>query len=255
MKVIILAGGVGSRLAEETLVKPKPMIEIGDRPILWHIMQHYSAYGFNEFYVALGYKGDVIKKYFLDFYAMASDLTIDMYDGKVSQHDGARPAWKVHLINTGLDTHTGGRVKRLLPLIGQETFMLTYGDGVSTVDIHDLLDFHRRHGKLVTLTAVRPLARFGQLDICDGKVAGFQEKPQTIEGWINGGFMVMEPEVCNYIGGDETDLAREPMEQLAAEGQLMAYQHEGFWQCMDTLRDKELLEKLWQSGNPPWKTW
>ncbi len=255
MKVVILAGGIGTRLAEETTIKPKPMVEIGGRPILWHIMQHYASYGFNEFCVALGYKGDHIKKYFLDLYAMACDLTIDTRDGRVAQHDGQRPNWRVHLIDTGLDSHTGGRVRRLRPQVGDETFMLTYGDGVSNIDLCKLLEFHRSHGKLVTLTAVRPLARFGQLDISDGKVAEFEEKSQTKEGWINGGFMVMEPGVFDYIDGDHIDLAREPMERLAADGQLMAYQHEDFWQCMDTLRDKELLERLWQNGNAPWKTW
>ena len=255
MKVVILAGGVGTRLAEETSVKPKPMVEIGSRPILWHILQHYAAHGFDEFVVALGYKGDVIKKYFLDLYAMSCDLTIDTRNGSVVQHDGERPSWKVHLIDTGLETHTGGRVRRLQPLLGNEPFMLTYGDGVSTIDVRKLLDCPRAHGKLVTLTAVRPLARFGQLDITDGEVAEFEEKSQTKEGWINGGFMVMEPGVFDYIDADHIDLAREPMERLAADGQLMAYQHEDFWQCMDTLRDKELLERLWQNGNPPWKTW
>jgi glucose-1-phosphate cytidylyltransferase len=255
MKVVILAGGVGTRLAEETTIKPKPMVEIGGKPILWHILQHYSSYGFDEFCIALGYKGDIIKKYFLDFFAMASDLTVDTRTGQVVQHDGARPNWKVHLIDTGLDTHTGGRVKRLQPILGNDTFMLTYGDGVSDVNLRDLLAFHRAHGKLVTLTAVHPAARFGQLDIRGGKVAEFEEKPQTKEGWINGGFMVMEPGVFDYIHGDDIDLAREPMVKLADDGQLMAYCHESFWQCMDTLRDKELLERLWQTGNPPWKSW
>lgn len=255
MKVVILAGGVGSRLAEETVIKPKPMVEIGSRPILWHIMKHYSAFGFNEFCIALGYKGDVIKKYFLDFYSLSSDLTIDTRNGQITQHGGSRPDWKIHLVDTGLDTYTGGRVKRMRHLIGDEPFMLTYGDGVSNIDLNKLLAFHRNHGKLVTLTAVRPVARFGQLDIRGGKITEFEEKSQTKEGWINGGFMVMEPGVFDYIEGDSTDLAREPMEKLAADGQLMAYQHDSFWQCMDTLRDKELLERLWQSGNPPWQCW
>jgi glucose-1-phosphate cytidylyltransferase len=256
MKVVILAGGVGTRLAEETVVKPKPMVEIGNRPILWHIMMHYAHHGFNEFIIALGYKGEMIKKWLVDYFPLNNNLTVSTKTGEVSVHEnGYRPDWKVHLIDTGLDTETGGRIKRLKPYIGNETFMLTYGDGVSDVDLCKLLEFHRSHGKLVTLTAVHPVARFGQLEIHDGVIAEFAEKPQTREGWINGGFMVAEPGIFDYIPGDKTDLAREPLEHLSRDGQLMAYQHTSFWQCMDTIRDKELLERLWQSSKPPWKTW
>jgi glucose-1-phosphate cytidylyltransferase len=255
MKVVILAGGTGTRLSEETVLKPKPMVEIGNRPILWHIMRHYSHHGFNEFLIALGYKGDVIKKYFLDFYSMSNDLTIDTKTGDVRQHDGIRPDWKIHLIDTGAETMTGGRVKRLKSYIGDETFMLTYGDGVSNVDLTALLAYHRNHGKLVTLTAVHPTARFGQLEIHAGKIITFEEKPLTKEGWINGGFMVCESGIFDYIDNDETYLEREPLVRLSSDGQLMAYQHSDFWQCMDTVRDKDLLEKLWATDRPPWKTW
>jgi glucose-1-phosphate cytidylyltransferase len=255
MKVVILAGGVGSRLAEETVVKPKPMLEIGGRPILWHIMQHYSHHGFNEFVIALGYKGDVIKRYFLDYYILNCDLTVDTRTGNMVPQNGKQPDWRVHLVDTGLETQTGGRIKRMQSVLGNETFMLTYGDGVSNVDLQGLLAFHHSHGRHVTLTAVHPTARFGQLDLHNGKVSTFEEKPQTKEGWINGGFMVMEPAIFDYIAGDHVDLAREPMMRLADDGQLMAYQHDDFWQCMDTIRNKELLERLWQSGKAPWKCW
>jgi len=255
MKVAILAGGVGSRLAEETQVKPKPMIEIGGRPILWHIMMHYSCYGFNEFVIALGYKGEYIKKYMVDYCSLESDLTVRMKSGTVHRHDSTTPDWVVDLVDTGIDTQTGGRIKRLKPYIGNETFMCTWGDGVSTVDLHKLLNFHRSHGRLATVTAVRPPARFGHMVFRGDLVAQFTEKPQTAEGWINGAFFVLEPGIFDYVDGDATQWEREPMERLARDGQLVAYKHEGFWQCMDTLRDKRRLQELWDSGNPPWKLW
>jgi glucose-1-phosphate cytidylyltransferase len=255
VKVAILAGGVGSRLAEETVIKPKPMVEIGGRPILYHIMMHYSHYGFKDFVVALGYKGEVIKKYMVDYCPLNSDLTVCLKTGCVTIHDGNKPDWNVDLIDTGQDTLTGGRIKRLAPHLGNQTFMLTWGDGVSDVNLHELLEFHRSHGKLATLTAVRPTARFGHLELQGDKVAEFSEKPQTKEGWINGAFFVLEPGVFDYIEGDQTQWEREPMEALARDGQLMAYKHSSFWQCMDTLRDKKLLESLWNSGKAPWKTW
>jgi glucose-1-phosphate cytidylyltransferase len=255
VKVAILAGGVGSRLAEETVIKPKPMVEIGGSPILYHIMMHYSHYGFKDFVVALGYKGEVIKKYMVDYCPLNSDLTVCLKTGCVTIHDGNKPDWNVDLIDTGQDTLTGGRIKRLAPHLGNQTFMLTWGDGVSDVNLHELLEFHRSHGKLATLTAVRPTARFGHLELQGDKVAEFSEKPQTKEGWINGAFFVLEPGVFDYIEGDQTQWEREPMEALARDGQLMAYKHSSFWQCMDTLRDKKLLESLWNSGKAPWKTW
>jgi glucose-1-phosphate cytidylyltransferase len=255
MKVAILAGGVGSRLSEETTVKPKPMVEIGGRPILWHILMHYSQYGFNDFVLALGYKGEVIKKYFVDYCSLESNLTVKLSSGKVTPHENKNPDWSVELIDTGIATLTGGRIKRLAPFIGNNTFMLTWGDGVSNVDLHKLLKFHRSHGKVATVTAVRPAARFGHMTFDGDRVLEFSEKPQAAEGWINGAFFVLEPQVFDYIAGDETQWEKEPMERLAAEGQLMAYRHGDFWQCMDTLRDKVLLESLWQKGDAPWKTW
>ncbi len=255
MKVAILAGGVGSRLAEETEIRPKPMVEIGGRPILWHIMRHYSHYGFNDFVIALGYKGEVIKKYMVDYCPLNSDLIVEIQTGKVNILDGDKPDWRVQLVDTGISTLTGGRIKRLAPYLGGETFMLTWGDGVSDICLPDLLQFHRSHGKLATLTAVRPPARFGHLVLDGGQVVQFTEKPQTSEGWINGAFFVLEPGVFDYIDGDDTSWEREPLERLAYNGQLMAYQHTSFWQCMDTLRDKKLLEELWQSGDAPWKIW
>jgi glucose-1-phosphate cytidylyltransferase len=255
MKVAILAGGVGSRLAEETTIKPKPMVEIGGQPILWHIMMHYAFYGFKNFVIALGYKGEVIKKNMTDYCHLSSNLTVDLGSGKVKVHDGYKLDWTVDLIDTGIDTLTGGRIKRLAPYLGNETFMLTWGDGVSDVNLNELLSFHRSHGKLATLTAVRPPARFGHLDLQGDKIAEFSEKPQTKEGWINGAFFVLEPGVFDYIDGDDTQWEHQPMGRLARDGQLMAYRHTSFWQCMDTLRDKKLLEKLWQEGNAPWKIW
>ncbi len=255
MKVGILAGGVGTRLVEETEIKPKPMVEIGGQPILWHIMRHYAHYGFKDFVIALGYKGEVIKKYMVDYASLNSNLTVKLRTGDVAIHGGYRPDWTVELIDTGVATLTGGRIKRLAPFIGNETFMLTWGDGVADVDLKKLLEFHRSHGKLATLTAVRPPARFGHLVFDGESVTQFSEKPQTMEGWINGAFFVLEPRVFDYIDGDDTQWEREPMERLAADGQLMAYRHTSFWQCMDTLRDKRLLEELWQRGNAPWKIW
>jgi glucose-1-phosphate cytidylyltransferase len=256
VKVAILAGGVGSRLAEETEAKPKPMVEIGGKPILWHIMKHYAKHGFKDFVIALGYKGEYIKKYMLDYATLSSNLTVDFKRAEVVRQNGGGPVdWRVDLVDTGLETATGGRIKRLQPLLGNERFMLTWGDGVSNVDLHKLLDFHRAHGKLATVTAVRPPARFGRLELDGDNVSEFSEKPQLGEGWINGAFFVLEPAVFDYVDGDATQWEREPLERLAREGQLMAYRHESFWQCMDTLRDRKLLEQLWESGNPPWKTW
>jgi len=255
MKVIILAGGFGTRLAEETDRIPKPMVEIGGRPILWHIMKHYAHYGFKEFFIALGYRGEVIKRYFLDYYLLNGSMTINLSNGDVQVHNKECEDWIVHLMDTGLHTLTGGRVKRLEPWLKDETFMVTYGDGVSDIDLQDLLRFHRSHGKLATVTAVRPPARFGGLIFDGDLVAEFTEKPQIGEGWINGGFLVFEPGVFDYLEGDHTSLEADAMERLAADRQLVAYRHDGFWQCMDTLRDVRLLESLWQSGKPPWKVW
>lgn len=256
MKVAVLAGGVGSRLAEETEAKPKPMVEIGGKPILWHIMRYYAHFDFSDFVIALGYKGDHIKKYMVDYASLASDLTVHLRDGHVDLHDGIRDNWRVSLIDTGMDTGTGGRVKRLAPYLDDDTFLLTWGDGVSTVDLHALLAFHREQGKLCTLTAVRPPARFGHIELSDdGSVDEFSEKPQTGEGWINGAFFVCEPGVFDYIDGDETMFERGPLEGLAKDGQLAAYRHYDFWQCMDTLRDKKLLETMWDDGSAPWAVW
>lgn len=255
MKVGILAGGVGSRLSEETIARPKPMVEIGGQPILWHIMMYYSTYGFREFVVALGYKGEQIKRYMADYCSLASDLRISLADGQVRSHSGPKQDWVVDLIDTGQQTNTGGRIKRLAPFLGEGTFMMTWGDGVSTVNLHQLLDFHRSHGKLATVTAVRPPSRFGRLEIEGDQVKRFDEKPLTGEAWINGAFFVLEPGVFEYIDADSTLFEREPLENLARDGQLMAYQHDGFWQCMDTIRDKVKLEALWNSGDAPWKVW
>jgi len=255
MKVAILAGGRGTRLAEETVVRPKPMVEIGGRPILWHIMSHYSHHGFNEFVVALGYMGDQIKRYFADYHVASRSMRVDVGSGVVDVHeDGASEKWLVDLIETGRWTNTGGRIKRLADYVNGGPFFLTWGDGVSDVDITGLLEFHRSHGKLVTVTAVHPPPRFGQLVLDGGQVVDFSEKPID-SGWINGAFFVCEPEVFEYIDGDDTQWEREPMERLAKDGELMAYQHEGFWQPMDTLRDKAHLQDLWDKGSPAWRTW
>lgn len=256
IKTIILAGGMGTRLSEETVVRPKPMIEVGGKPLLWHLMNIYGAHGFNEFIVALGYKGEVIKEYFLNFHALNSNLTVDLNTGQHFALPTAPIPWNVHLVDTGLNTQTGGRIKRLASWLETEnTFFLTYGDGLGDVDLPALLSFHKRHGKLATITAVRPPARFGGLTLEGDRVVRFSEKPQAGEGWINGGFFVLDRRVLDYIGGDATLWELDPLERLAKEGQLQAYRHEGFWQPMDTLREKHLLESLWESGKAPWKVW
>ena len=256
MKTIILAGGLGSRLSEETALKPKPMVEIGGKPILWHIMNIYGCHGIDEFIIALGYKGEVIKEYFLNFYALNNDITLDLATGGTVVHDGRQPRWKVHLVDTGASTQTGGRVRRLARWLGEDkTFMMTYGDGVADVDIRALLRFHQSHGKLATVTTVRPPARFGGIVFDGQRVSQFTEKPQTGEGWINGGFFVLDRRAIDYVDGDDTLWERDPMERLAADGQLMAFRHEGFWQPMDTARERRLLEELWAGGVAPWKVW
>lgn len=255
MKVVILCGGLGTRLQEETGLRPKPMVEIDGRPILWHIMRHYAAFGFREFVLALGYRGDVIKRYFLEYHHLRGDLTVDLSNGRVTAHEGAREDWIVHLADTGAATQTGGRVKRLAQWLAGERFLLTYGDGVSNVDVREVLKHHEACGRLATVTAVRPPARFGSLLFEGEAVTEFSEKPQTGEGWINGGFFVFEPGVLDYIDGDDTILERDPLERLTAEGQLAVYRHDGFWQCMDTVRDLKLLESLAATGRAPWMTW
>ena len=252
MKTVLLAGGLGTRLAEESESKPKPMVEVGGRPILWHIMRSYAARGFKEFVVALGYRGDVIKRYFLDYFYLRNNLSIDLRTNQIAVQGSDCEDWIVHLRDTGLETQTGGRLRRLLEELRGETFMMTYGDGVCSVDPQVLLDFHRRHGKLATITAVRPPARFGGLVFDGDVVAQFSEKPQVGEGWINGGFFVLEPETLDYIDADDTIFERSPLERLARDGQLIAYRHEGFWQCMDTLRDVRLLNSLCDGKLPPW---
>jgi glucose-1-phosphate cytidylyltransferase len=257
MKVGILAGGLGTRLAEETELKPKPMVEIGGLPILWHIMRYYHHFGFKDFTIALGYRADYVKRWFAEQALYANDITVDFASGRVSTHGDARlPDWTVKLVDTGLPTATGGRIKRLAPYIGDDgTFMVTWGDGVSNLDLRELLAFHRAHGRLATLTAVRPPARFGHLSFRGDQIVEFDEKPQIGEGWINGAFFVLEPEVFDYIEGDDIMFEKEPLSNLAKDGQLMAYRHYDFWQCMDTLRDKKLLEHLWETDQAPWKVW
>lgn len=256
MKTILLAGGLGTRLSEETTLIPKPMIEIGGQPILWHIMSLYAAQGFDEFVVALGYKGEVIKDYFLEFRARNSDITVKVGSGDVTLHSPPAADWTVHLVDTGPTTGTGGRVRRAGLWLGNEqTFMLTYGDGVADVDLKALLAFHRAHGKLATVTAVRPPGRFGSLALSGDRVSAFAEKSQTGEGWINGGFFVLERPALDVIAGDDVTWELEPLETLARRGELMAFRHEGFWHPMDTLRDKRQLEELWASGHAPWKLW
>lgn len=255
MKTVILAGGLGTRLSEETTTKPKPMVSVGGHPIIWHIMHMYAHYGFEEFIVALGYRGDVIKEYFLSHFHHTSDLTISLGSGEVRVHDTERPEWTVHLIDTGLETATGGRIKRLANWLKGERFMLAYGDGVGDINVPALLDFHRAHGRLATVTAVRPPSRFGGLEVEGDMVRTFSEKSQIGEGWINGGYFVLEPDVLDFIAGDETIWEREPLEKLAAAAQLVAYRHESFWQPMDTLREVKILEGLWTGGRPPWKVW
>ena len=255
MKVVVLAGGMGTRLAEETEVRPKPMIEIGGRPILWHILKHYAHFGFREFLIALGYRSESVKRFFRDYHELNGDLTVTLGSGHVERHVAAADDWVVHLRDTGLETSTGGRVKRLQPMLSDGTFMLTYGDGVADVDLRELLAFHRRQGRVATVTAVRPPARFGGLVFDGDLVVEFTEKPQIGEGWINGGFMVIEPAIFDYLDGDGTSLEIDALERLASERQLAAFRHERFWQCMDTLRDKRLLETLWQQGRAPWNVW
>ena len=258
MKVVILCGGLGTRISEESHLKPKPMIEIGDYPILWHIMKTYAHYGFNEFILCAGYKGHVIKEYFNNYLLHAADITIDFRNPENRRivHNHTAEPWAITMVNTGLDTMTGGRVKRIQKYVGNEPFMLTYGDGVSDVNIKALTDFHRKNGKLMTMTAIQPMGRFGVLDMDDGgNVKGFREKPAEDGTWINGGFFVCQPEIFNYIQDDQTLLEQGPIQNLAKEGQLKAFQHTGFWHPMDTLRDKNHLEGLWKSGKAPWKVW
>lgn len=255
MKVVLLAGGLGTRLAEETEIRPKPMVEIGSMPIIWHIMQHYAFYGFNDFYIALGYKGNIIKRFFLEYRSRNCDLRISLQGGQTEILSEDNEDWIVNLIDTGLSTNTGGRIKRLEKWLEGSTFMTTYGDGVSSVDLGDLLRFHREHGRIATVTAVRPPSRFGRMDLDGNLVTLFEEKGQIHSGWINGGYFVFEPSVMDYIDGDETVLEADTLVRLAREGQLVAFKHDKFWQCMDTLRDKRYLETLWQEGSPPWKVW
>ena len=257
MKVVILAGGMGTRLSEETDLKPKPMAEIGAKPMLWHIMKIYSQYGFNDFVLCLGYKGYMIKEYFANYFLHQADVTIDMRNNKMEVHHKKAEPWKVTLVDTGLNTMTGGRIKRVQEYIGKNPFMLTYGDGVADVDLKKLAAFHKKSGGYATMTAIQNLGRFGAIDMkVNGKVRAFEEKPQGDGAWINGGFFVLQPEVFKYIkDGDPTIWERGPLEKLAAEGKLSAYKHSGFWKCMDTLRDKIELEALWQSGKAPWKIW
>jgi glucose-1-phosphate cytidylyltransferase len=256
MKVLILAGGFGSRLSEETNTMPKPMAEIGGKPILWHIMKIYSYYGFNDFVVLLGYKGYQIKEYFFNYYLHQSDVTMDLANNRMDVHSTHSEPWRITLLETGLNTMTGGRIKKAKDFIGNESFLLTYGDGVSDVDILETIRFHKHHKKLITMTSVQPEGRFGALSLGqNGQVKTFIEKPKGDDTWINGGFFVCQPEVLNYIEGDETIFEREPLEQLACEGQLYSYRHEGFWKCMDTLRDKVQLNELWAENNPKWKVW
>jgi len=255
LPVIILCGGMGTRLSEETEARPKPLVEVGHRPLLWHIMKHYGGYGFTDYHLALGYKGEQIKRYFLDFHALNRDFTVSLENGEVQtvNQENAEP-WRVHLMDTGQATLTGGRLKQLEPHLRAGTFLMTYGDGVGDVDLDKLLAFHRKHGGLVSLTAVRPPARFGALEFDGDRIRHFKEKSILHEGWINGGFFVIEPAALDYIQ-DDVMWEHAPMEKLAADGRLFAHRHEGFWQCMDTLRDLKYLETLWNNGNPPWKTW
>jgi len=256
MKVVILAGGLGSRLTEETDIKPKPMVEIGGMPMLWHIMKIYSVYGFNEFIICLGYKGYIIKEYFANYFLHKSDVTIDMRDNSIKVHDSHAEPWKITLVDTGNDSMTGGRIKRIQPHIGNETFMFTYGDGVANVNINDLIKFHRQNKKLCTVTAVQPSGRFGALNFGqENEVVSFAEKPKGDGAWINGGFFVCEPQIFDYIASDATVWEREPMERIAADGQMIAYKHIGYWKPMDTLRDKLELENDWLNGKAQWKIW
>jgi glucose-1-phosphate cytidylyltransferase len=256
MKAVILAGGLGSRLSEETILRPKPMVEIGGKPILWHIMQIYAAHGVTEFVVALGYKAEVVKAYFLNFYALNNDISIHVANGGVMVHDGNQPRWKVHLVDSGLHTQTGGRLKRVASWLGHdETFLFSYGDGVADLDITALVAFHESHGRLATMTTVMPPARFGHVMFKGERVSRFNEKPPSGDGWINGGFFVLNRAALDYIDGDDCIWERGALEQLARDGELMGYKHHGFWSCMDTLKEKNMLEELWASGNAQWKLW
>jgi glucose-1-phosphate cytidylyltransferase len=255
VKAVILAGGLGSRLSEETTLRPKPMVEIGGKPILWHIMKIYAAHGIDEFVVCLGYKGYVIKEWFANYALHTSDVTFDLGTGEMDVHHSTTEPWRVTLVDTGEETMTGGRLKRVLPYVGEETFCLTYGDGVSDVDLTALIAHHRDKGALATVTAVQPSGRFGALEVADGRVSGFLEKPRGDGAWINGGFFVLEPGVGDYIAGDDTVWEREPLERLARDGQLVPYYHEGFWHAMDTIRERQELEALWASGDAPWCVW
>ena len=253
MKVIILAGGLGTRMAEYTESIPKPMVKVGGYPILWHIMKRFANYGYSDFFLALGYKAEVIKEYFLHYRSLNSDFTVDLSTGDIKSHNIDKTDWKITLVDTGLESKTGGRIKRLQSLIGNETFLVTYGDGVADIDIDLLVKFHKNHGKMVTVTAVHPTARFGELEMDGSQVISFKEKPQTVQGWINGGYFVMEPEFFDFIENDNTILEKEPLEKVAEMGELMAFKHNGYWQCMDTKRDRDQLEELWKSGHAPWK--
>lgn len=256
MKAIILAGGFGTRLSEETDLRPKPMVEIGGKPILWHIMNIYATHGVKEFIVALGYKGEVVKEYFLNYYAFNNDITVDLGSGRTTIHDGKQPDWKIHLVDTGLHTQTGGRLKRLRHWLGDdETFHFTYGDGVADIDLGKLLAFHRAGGKLATVTTVRSPARFGRIVFEGDRVSNFYEKADAAEGWINGGFFVLHARAIDYIDGDESSWERSPIERLANDGEMLGYRHYGFWSCMDTLREKRMLEAMWESGDAPWRIW
>lgn len=252
MKVVLLAGGFGTRLSEYTGIIPKPMVPVGGKPILWHIMQIYAKFGHKDFFIALGYKAEVIKEYFLNYRALNSDFTIDLASGDTIHHQVNSVDWNVTLVDTGASSMTGGRVKRMQKYIGDEPFLLTYGDGVADIDLDEVLKFHKSHGKMITMSAVRPTARFGELEIDGGQVRSFKEKPQLHEGWINGGFFIVEPSFFDLIKGDDVMLEREPLEKATKMGELMAYKHEGFWQCMDTKRDQELLEDLFAKNKAPW---
>ncbi|WAC11928.1 glucose-1-phosphate cytidylyltransferase [Dyadobacter pollutisoli] len=256
MKVVLLAGGLGTRLSEETVLRPKPMVEIGGSPILWHIMKIYASHGFNEFVICLGYKGYVIKEYFANYFLHQSDVTFDMKENKMEIHNSQAEPWKVTLVDTGFDTMTGGRVKRVQKYLNNEPFLLTYGDGVGSINIREVVDFHRQNNKFLTVTAVQPSGRFGALNISDNNsVLSFMEKPKGDGAWINGGFFVCQPQILDYISDDSTIFEKEPLENIAADGQMIAYKHSGFWKPMDTLRDKQELENLWDSGEAPWKNW
>ncbi|MBI4687491.1 MAG: glucose-1-phosphate cytidylyltransferase [Nitrospirae bacterium] len=256
MKAVILAGGLGTRLSEETEIRPKPMVEVGGKPVLWHIMNIYSAYGVNEFIIAAGYKAEFIKEYFLNFYALNNDITVDLTKGETIIHNGNKLNWRIHVVDTGLNTQTGGRLKKLKKWLGkEEAFMFTYGDGVADIDVKTLMEFHRAHGKLATVTIVRAPARFGRIGLEGDQIRDFYEKPEAAEGWINGGFFILNPKVIDYIEDDETIWERSPIEKLALDGELMGYRHYGFWSCMDTLKEKNLLEELWRGGKAPWKVW